>query len=124
MSEEKIEAKTSMLKGFFTNPLSWLLSSIAIGTLLFNIGGSSANRKNDVTVIEKKVDDLSKKVDQVITTQKDFSITLTDFTKAKNKMDADFEALEQSHVNNLTLINRIDDVVKYYENKAELEKKK
>ena len=118
MSEEKIEAKTSMLKGFFTNPLSWLLSSIAIGTLLFNIGGSSANRKNDVTVIEKKVDDLSKKVDQVITTQKDFSITLTDFTKAKNKMDADFEALEQSHVNNLTLINRIDDVVKYYENKA------
>ena len=43
------EVKTSMLKGFLTNPLSWLVGTITIGTFLFNLGGSSVSRKTDIT---------------------------------------------------------------------------
>jgi hypothetical protein len=54
MPEEiKTEAKASMTKGFFANPLSWVVMCITIGLFLFNLGGSTTNRKNDVSGIAK-----------------------------------------------------------------------
>jgi hypothetical protein len=54
MPEElKIEAKTNMVKGFLTNPLSWLVGTITVGTFLFNLGGSSEKGKNDITGLTK-----------------------------------------------------------------------
>jgi hypothetical protein len=54
MSEDiKIEVGKSMLKGFLTNPLAWVSLLFGIGAIVFNWGGSSASKKNDVSTIEK-----------------------------------------------------------------------
>lgn len=54
MAEEiKPEVKTSLAKGFFSNPLSWLVMTITVGTFLFNLGGSTTSKKNDITGISK-----------------------------------------------------------------------
>jgi hypothetical protein len=65
MSEEvKIEAGKSMLKGFLTNPISWFVGLIAVGSFLFGLGASSANHKSDVSGLSVKVDNLTKSVTQ------------------------------------------------------------
>jgi hypothetical protein len=49
--------------------------------------------------------------------------TLNDHLEATKTQQADFSTLESSHINALKMINRLDEVIKYYEKKAENEKK-
>jgi hypothetical protein len=49
--------------------------------------------------------------------------TLNDHLESTQMQQADFRTLETSHINTLKMINRLDDVIKYYEQKAENEKK-
>jgi hypothetical protein len=51
MSEEK---KINPIKAFFSNPLSYVIMSITVGTFLFNLGGSSINRKSMAKKKENK----------------------------------------------------------------------
>jgi hypothetical protein len=41
------EVKISVVKSFFTNPISWVLGLITLGTMLYTVGGSS-QKKEDI----------------------------------------------------------------------------
>jgi hypothetical protein len=118
------EVKINPIKAFFADPVKLISVSLTIGSLLFAWGVTSGKKDVKTGNIEVKVDDLAKKVDKVITTQEGFSTVLNSQITTTQKQNVDFEALETSHVNMLTIINRMDEVIKYYENKAALEKKK
>ena len=66
MAEEiKTEVKTSLAKGFFSNPLSWLVMTITVGTFLFNLGGSTTSKKNDISGISKDQTDIKADINRI-----------------------------------------------------------
>ena len=50
-------------------------------------------------------------------------LRLNEIERLNKMQDNNFVALEKSHINALKIIDRIDEVIKYYESKVELEKK-
>ena len=50
-------------------------------------------------------------------------LRLNEIERLNKMQDNNFVALENSHINALKIIDRIDEVIKYYESKVELEKK-
>lgn len=51
-------------------------------------------------------------------------LRLNEIERLNKMQDNNFVALEKSHINALKIIDRIDEVIKYYESKVELEKKR
>ena len=51
-------------------------------------------------------------------------LRLNEIERLNKMQDNNFVALENSHINALKIIDRIDEVIKYYESKVELEKKR
>jgi hypothetical protein len=113
--EEKIIPKQSLLKGFFGNPISWFLGAITLGTIIFNLGGSNANDKNAIIRIESKVDKVSNSLDKL-------NYLVNDHIEMTKNDKADFLVLENNYIEDQKLVNRLDKVIKYYEEKSNAEK--
>jgi hypothetical protein len=102
--------------------LPYLGYVIAAGTALYTWGRKDESNKNNITGIEKNVN-LLLKSDTLKTMQfAEFTNLLNEHLIATQKQENNFKALERSHVNTLTIINRLDEVIKYYESKARYER--
>jgi hypothetical protein len=64
MSEE---TKISHTKAFFANPISYVAGIIALGSVVFAWGVSSANKKNDVSTIEKNQTEIKSDIKNIET---------------------------------------------------------
>jgi hypothetical protein len=113
--EEKIIPKQSLLKGFFGNPLGWIVSGIAVGSFFFHAGSGSADSKNAINRIESKVDKVSNNVDKL-------NYLVNDHIEMTKNDRADFSVLENNYIEDQKLVNRLDKVIKYYEEKSNAEK--
>ena len=50
--------KVNILKGFFTNPVSWVAGLITLGSFVFAWGVKSANKTNDIIVLKEDVNEI------------------------------------------------------------------
>jgi hypothetical protein len=98
-------------------------------TFVYGLGLKNANKENHNAQLENKVDaiggqvNLLMKNDSLKTMQfEEFMRLLNDNIADSKRQKSDFMTLEKSYVNTLTFINRLDEVIRYYENKQEAEK--
>jgi hypothetical protein len=123
-----------MIKGIGIKEIIAALTFIGGGVMfIYGQGMKNANKENDNTALVQSVDQLKTEVTSVKSTLvlqgesiRTLSTDITNYqTDTRNyikKQDADFLTLEKSYVNTLNLINRVDEIVKYYENKAKNER--
>jgi hypothetical protein len=76
-NETKIELGKSASKAFFTNPASYVMAFITLGSLIFTWGVSSANKKNSGDLNINELKQSVEKIRLIVTPQKAQIDTLT-----------------------------------------------
>jgi hypothetical protein len=95
--ESKIEPGKSLLKGFLTNPINWILGAVTLGSVLFAAGAGSARKTYDVSDLKKEISDIKSMV-QPLKVQSD---TIT------NKLDRHIKA---QIITSTSVNSKLDDV--------------
>jgi hypothetical protein len=101
MAEEtKIEPGKSIVKGFLSNPINWILGIITLGSLLFAAGGKLEKKNYDVSDLNKNVHELKIQSD-TISRMLDRHIKAQTITSADVNMKLDEVAGKQDKLSNL-----------------------
>jgi hypothetical protein len=118
--------KISHTKAFFANPISYVAGMIALGSVVFAWGVSSANKGNSVSVMGKQQTEQSTKIDNI---QTSMSIQHQEWTRFMIRYDADkkidsvfknklyngFIVLDTAMVKHLRLTNRTEERLQFME---------
>jgi hypothetical protein len=79
------KTKPGIVKNFFTNPLSYVSLLILILTFVFNWGGSTVTRKNDITGIKEVQTEMKTDIKSIQTSVSLQNQQWTDFSNSYKK---------------------------------------
>jgi hypothetical protein len=83
------KAKHGIVRGFFTNPLSYISFIILILTFVYNLGGGVAKRDDNSVIIKNQVQQVQNQMSTIILFQQRDSVHFYDWkVKEERKIDS------------------------------------